>query len=300
MAIFGDDKKIQDQEHMPDAMKDALDRIKDSTTVNVGAMTNNGLNCGNIPEPIPFHNQAQCEVIYKNNNNAWIVLGRDRPGPKSSGYGGQGATQAGAIDMVVGKMGATKEGPKSNIYTDPNFAGDAARIYISQKTDIDKNFDLARGNVGLSEARSGIGIKADAVRVIGREGIKLVTGTSSNERTSGGGKRRVTYGIDLIAANDDDTVELEPMVKGTRLVSALKDMNARIDELNGLYSTLVIALIAHGHPPFMVPSPTLAIQGLVQCLIPAYGNKTELMINEMNNLSAFGGNWINSRFNRVN
>ena len=29
------------------------------------------------------------------------------------------------------------------MWLDPNFAFDAARIYISQKTDVDKNFDLA-------------------------------------------------------------------------------------------------------------------------------------------------------------
>jgi hypothetical protein len=40
------------------------------------------------------------------------------------------------------------------------------------------------------KARSGIGIKADGVRVIGREGIKLVTGRmqGTNEKNSVDGK----------------------------------------------------------------------------------------------------------------
>ena len=300
MGLFGKKKKVKNLDHIPAKMREAIE----GSPQQAEGVKGMGLNCENMPEPVPFLDQAESEKVVSNGNNAWIVLGRDRPGPKGSGYGGMGATQAGSIDLVVGRMGATKDGPKSNIYTQPNFAGDAARIYISQKTDIDKNFGLASGQVGLSVARSGIGIKADAVRVIGREGIKLVTGTSSRrERNSAGEKLKTTFGIDLIAGNDDETVELEPIPKGDRLVEALKDMNNRIDELNGLYTTLVTALISHVHPvAFGVagPSPNFAVQGLVQGMVPAYGNKIKIMADEINNYSAFGGNWINSRYNRVN
>ena len=293
--MFGKKKKVKNQEELPQEVKNQIENgYQSAGTVSMG------LNGQNIPEAVPFHDQADSEIVYKNANNAWIVLGRDRPGPKNSGYGGRGATQAGSIDLVVGKMGASKGGPKSNIYTDPNFAADAARIHISQKTDIDKNFGLVAGNVGLSVARSGIGIKADAVRLVGREGIKLVTGTGPKERNSAGEKLSTTYGIDLIAGNDDETLELEPMVKGRRLASALKDMNERIDELNGLYTTLVLALLTHGHPPYMVPSPSIIVQGISQCLVPAYGQKVKIMADELNNYTPFGGNWICSRHNRVN
>ncbi len=293
--MIGKKKKIKNLEGLPEEAKNQVE-----SGVQSSGTTTMGLNNQSIPEPVPFHDQADSEIVYKNANNAWIVLGRDRPGPKNSGYGGRGATQAGSIDLVVGKMGAAKDGPKSNIYTDPNFASDAARIHISQKTDIDKNFGLVAGNVGLSVARSGIGIKADAVRVIGREGIKLVTGTVPTEVNSAGEKLFTTYGIDLIAGNDDETLELEPIVKGQRLANALRDMNERIDELNGLYTTLVLALLAHSHPPFMVPSPTFAVMGLAQCLIPAYGQKVKIMVDEINNYTPSGGNWICSRHNRVN
>ena len=293
--MFGKKKKIKNQDELPQEAKNQINETHQSA-----GTSESGLNGQNILEPVPYHDQTESEVVYKNANNAWIVLGRDRPGPKNSGYGGRGATQAASIDIVVGKQGATKKGPRSNIYVDPNFAGDAARIYVSQKTDIDKNFGLVAGNVGLSVARSGIGIKADAVRLIGREGIKLVTGTGPKERNSSGEKLKTTYGIDLIAGNDDETLELEPIVKGRRLIEALKDMNDRIDELNGLYTTLVLALITHGHPPFMIPSPTFAAQGLATCLVPAYGHKVKLMADEINNYTPFGGNWICSRHNRVN
>ena len=96
-----------------------------------------GLSGTSMAEPVPKFNQADCEVVSKNDHNAWIVLGRDRPASRASGYGGEGATGAGTIDLVVGRMSWN---PKSDIYVDPNFESDAARIYISQKTDIDKNF----------------------------------------------------------------------------------------------------------------------------------------------------------------
>ena len=299
--MFGKRKKLKDLKGLPIESREQID----NNEVQSVGVQDSGLNGQNIAEPVPLHNQTPSETVYKNSNNAWIVLGRDRPGPKNSGYGGRGATGAGSIDLVVGKMGATKGGVKANTYVDPNFAGDAARIHISQKTDIDKNFGLVRGNVGLSEARSGIGIKADAVRVVAREGIKLVTGVGPKERNSSGEKVRTTYGIDLIAGNDDETLSLEPIPKGLRLVEALRDLNARVDELNGLYTTLVLALMAHTHvttiPGFATsPSPDFAVNGLVNGILPAFGHKIKIFMDEQNNLRPYGGNWICSRNNRVN
>ena len=81
------------------------------------------------------------------------------------------------IDIVVGRQSSVVGGADSDSVVHPNFFNDAARIYVSQKTDIDKNFaidhdtelSIFEGNVG----RSGIGIKADAVRLIGRESINM-------------------------------------------------------------------------------------------------------------------------------
>jgi len=301
MGLGGNKKPIKNQKELPEESKE---QIGNNEVQSVGVQ-DSGLNGQNLAEPVPFHNQADCETVIRGANNSWIVLGRDRPGPKNSGYSGRGSTGAGSIDLVVGKMGATKGGVKSNIYADPNFAGDAARIHISQKTDIDKNFGLVRGNVGLSQAKSGIGIKADAVRIVAREGIKLVTGVGPKERNSGGEKVKTTYGIDLIAGNDDETLTLEPIPKGLRLVETLRDLNARIDELNGLYTTIVLALMAHTHVTTLpgaltTPSPDFIVNGLVNGLIPAFGHKVKVFIDEQNNLQPYGGNWICSRHNRVN
>lgn len=311
---IGKKKKIKDIENLPDKFKEAIAKTKTQSEGTSGM----GLNNENMPEPIPYLNQAGCETVYKNNSNAWIVLGRDRPAGKASGYGGMGASGAGCIDLVVGRMSGAKDGPKSNIFVDPNFKGDAARIYISQKTDIDKNFDITAGNVGLVRARSGIGLKADGIRIMGREGIKLVTGM--DKKNSLGEKIKTTRGIDLIAGNDEDNAAtLEPIPKGTALVSALKDMNERIDEVNGMLNSFLMAqmqynitMATHFHiSPFLgiptSPSPTgllagcqATIQELINCYIPLYGHKVNLMLDEFNNLQPFGGGWICSRYNRVN
>lgn len=206
-------------------------------------------------EPIPNFIKANNETVYNGANNTWIVLGRDRPSNRLSGYGGIGHTQAGAIDIVVGRMGPS---PKSDVYVDPNFEIDAARIYISQKTDIDKNFKLANGKIGVAEAKSGIGIKADGVRVIAREGIKLVTGT--DPKNSQGGTIDATFGVDLIAGNmfgpkndkvlqifteplrqkaELQTAGLEPIPKGISLSFALDQLTDQVDSLSGLISAFL-------------------------------------------------------------
>jgi len=172
------------------------------------------------------------EKVVVGANNSWIVLGRDRPGKEFSGYGGLSDHGAGSIDIVVGRMGPR---PQCGVWVAPDFFQDAARIHISQKTDIDENFGLATGRVGASFARSGIGIKADEVRVVAREGIKLVTGTDFEN--SQGGVTDLQLGVDIIANNDD--TELQPMVKGDNLVFALHYMVDLIDETLSIMTSIL-------------------------------------------------------------
>ena len=53
--------------------------------------------------------------------------------------------------------------PRNDVFVDPDFEIDAARVYISQKTDVDKNFKLPNGSMGSSEAKSSVALKADRV-----------------------------------------------------------------------------------------------------------------------------------------
>lgn len=206
-----------------------------------------------LPENIPVLNKLASEDVWTN-GDSHIVLGRDRDSNDISGYGGKGHTSAHSIDLVVGrgscnpdlkqKLTETKSG---EVQIDPNFENDAARIFLSQKTDIDKYFglnsDIASGIVGESEAQSGIGIKADAVRVMARTGIKLVS--YSDKVDSSGFDITERKGIDLISLPEKEvSIEdlknnMQPIPKGDNLAKALEDIAKQLDILSGLFVNFV-------------------------------------------------------------
>jgi len=250
-------KKSFDNDNLSDNSLKELSQTPENVAKHAKGIAGDALH-----EPIPNYIKASNETVYSGANNTWIVLGRDRPSSKLSGYGGRGHTQAGSIDIVVGRMGSK---PQSGVFVDPNFEIDAARIYISQKTDVDKNFKLANGRVGPAEAKSAIALKADGIRIIGREGIKLVTGT--DPKNSQGGSIDTTFGIDLIAGNlggpkngrvlqiqttvDRQKNELrnpltgeinegmQPIPKGISLSFAIDQLTDHVDKLSGLMSAFL-------------------------------------------------------------
>lgn len=291
--------------------------------------------CGDpMIEPIPEFISTKSEKIIKNSNNSWIVLGRDRWGMRCSGYGGRGDTQAGSIDIVVGRMSANaveenSEGEK--IWVDPNFRTDAARIYISQKTDVDLNFGLAAGSIGSpglappdslpnpdltkKSPRSAIALKADGLRFIAREGIKLITRTDGFN--SQGGSIESIAGVDIIAGNDDS--DLQPMVKGKNLLEAFRRVVVHIDDLNGIVDSLLAhqttfneQLANHFHfSPFWgiatTPSPAAANAGIKTGIDHFSQTKRSLSLQKANlanfrltYLEQAGDKYINSRYNNSN
>jgi hypothetical protein len=204
----------------------------------------------------PEFDAASTEKVYSN-GNSWIVIGgQDRLGPKEAGGGGsRGHTGTDKIDIVVGRQSSA---PDVNTIAAPNPFTDAARIYISQRTDIDNNFGIDREDppqrkrlVGRkreanpfdgSTQRSAAAIKADAVRLIGRESIKIVTGKAKDypggpagETNSQGGKIRHVGHIDLIAGNNIQpgrkTNTLQPMVLGENLVAAIDGLTKIIEDV---------------------------------------------------------------------
>ena len=312
-------KKLVDQKKLGNELKDKIEANEAQSKGQMGK----GLNCGNIAEPIPKYEKAPCEKVIKNRNNAWIVLGRDRPFGKASGYGGQGATGAGSIDLVVGRKPLD---PK--IHTNPNFISDAARIYISQKTDIDKNMGLAKGRVGMSVARSAIGIKADAIRIVARRGIKLVTGPTQNDRkNSADEKTRTVLGIDLIAGNDDgdngflnplpsNRRKLQPIPLGLNTVDAIDDTLKRVEELGSIVNWMmvhmctafsILAAIPGAAPPIAatffnpgIPQPGAGPPGLVPLIGSYQAFNTNCDSVRFNYLKTPSKNYICSRNNRTN
>ena len=178
-------------------------------------------------EAVPKRINAPSEHVIEGANNTWIVLGRDRPASLGDGYGATGVNNAGAIDICAGMMAGSRTGAQQISNVHPNMASDAARIYISAKTDIDENFGLAdgkqqKGKEGSTKGKSGIGIKADGVRIVARaNGIKLITGkgnfnnTGVNGEVDSNGNALVPNdlgSIELIAGNDTTDIALSEII----------------------------------------------------------------------------------------
>jgi len=192
------------------------------------------------------------ELIKEGISQAAAQLGVDSPfgGPDAnmranlehdgppSGWGPARATHAGSIDLVVGRLSADPSGKllrlNSNDQFHPHFGTDAARIYISQKSNVDYAFHLAEGSAA-PESRSTVAMKADTIRLIGREGIKLVTSTDAYNSLAyhgdGAGKISSVIGIDLIAGNVD--ANLQPLVKGKALIQCLREILEEVGSLSG-------------------------------------------------------------------
>lgn len=262
-------------------------------------------------EPVPEFKSSPSEKVISGKNNTWIVLGRDRPGNLTTGFGAVGHTDAGSIDFVVGRRFDKKDNSSP---VDPNLALDAARVLIVSKTNVDDNFNLAAGSIGKIRKRSAAVLKADAVRVIARDGgIKLVTRTDfANSR---GGEAKYIHGIDLMAGNDDKG--LQPFVKGSNAVAALKELTDQVDSLAGLVNRLMdsqmiynTALATHVHPtPTPAGSPPSIELGVASGAVKI--NEASLMTDmikfklglipfKQQFLSPVGSQYINSMYNNTN
>jgi hypothetical protein len=281
-------KKIIDQLHLRGDKAEQAEKNK--------KFGKTGIAQGRTIEPEPFYEKAQTEKIITGDNNNFIILGQDRPGHKFTGFGAKGATQSSKIDLIAG-MGATfrhKNGtygpPNGETIINPNFAMDAARVYISQKSDLDRYMGLAEVDGQAPPGRSGIGLKADTIRIHARQDIKIVTGRArvqgvgkDGERLSTGGANDVVGTISLIAGNYTDGKgsplmnaldplkmfskaknKLQPIPKGDNLAECLEDMIDAMSQIaslvgqnSGLIQLMNTALTTHIHiVPTPIPLPT--------------------------------------------
>jgi|TARA_R100000951_G_scaffold115530_1_gene123919 hypothetical protein len=302
---IGQSRPSQSQEGLTEEQKLA----KQSSSQQDAGLIANGLNNDYLPEDIPIWDLAKAEeIIGGEKSNAFIILGRDRVGSKAGGHGGKGSSGAGSIHLIAGL--------NKNLKGNPNFITDAACIHISQLTDIDKNFGLAEGVVGSPKGRSGIGIKADGIRLVANEGIKIVTlGRGSDN--SFNNKVETTTGIDLIAGNYTD--DLEPMVKGLQVIKALNKIVNSLNDLSGIVNQFISAqttfntgVMTHTHvcapiPLVAMPDPLLVVGGatnlirsVVQCVAPTYLFNLSNTLGKVESLEPFGSEYICSRYNNVN
>ena len=170
--------------------------------------------------------------------------------------------------------------------------------------------------MGYSTAKSGIGMKADAVRIIGTEGIKLVTRTSSMNSKGGSAP---PSGIELIAVNDQEG--LQPMIKGDNMVEALSELEKRINEISSQVLNFMkaqisfnTAVVKHSHQGSAGPVPVVVLPDMA--LVPPatrcsfeitntmadnFKGRMNISINwHQKYLSPISAKYICSKYNKVN
>jgi len=227
----------------------------------------NGALCTEIPHDLednPTRFQAEAEkIVSRNNSNSYLIFGKDRMGDIFSGFGGIGMPNSNAIDIVAG-MGSSFEpvGKKTltkETVVDPNPFTDAARVYISQRTNLDGHFGITEGELYPLDALqgvSGIAMKADSVLVLGRRNVKIKAGQSHGDGLPVGGEKD-SHGTNLPDARIDIIADapLEPMVRGDKMLECVKGIYTQIQENRTLIIQLVAqllklrtALMLHTHP----------------------------------------------------
>ena len=233
-------------------------------------------------EPIiTFKRLPREQVIY--NDDSYIVLGGDRLCSQSDG--------------------------------NPSFKNDAARIYVSQRTDVDRSLDLPAGNVQSPTRRSAVAIKADGVRIVAREGIKLVTmGKGTVYPHDHDEKTKTFCGIDLIANNDDS--DMEPIAKANKVADTFEAVLDRIEGLSSLVENFLSAqmqfnkaITNHNHVAIIptTPSPQLIAMGNIASIRmlalvkgPMKSHRINCKMMRLNHLEPMTDSWIGSRYNFTN
>lgn len=258
---------------------------------------NPGVFCTKLDEPIPDYNGGACEKVYQGYNNSFIVLGRDRNESLSSGAGGGGLSACGSIDLVTGRGAVFSSMEGKPIAKDtsigPSFSTDAARVYITQKSlGIDGYFGLTAESPDLvgpsyekSYMKSAIGLKADHIRVIGREEIKLYCGGANWKSVNGGrwvehcsnGDKLSSPKIKLIAGNEE---RLQPTVLGDNLAEYLIAQNKLMTKTLNKISKIWVALAEISmNPTFPMP------QNIKRAFNEINGNLTTVINEHLNTFS---------------
>tara|TARA_R100001015_G_C4635188_1_gene203946 strand:+ start:1767 stop:2792 length:1026 start_codon:yes stop_codon:yes gene_type:complete len=258
--------------------KTVHDRLEKGDEVNSIPGDSGLLHSGAPRKHLTFREAQNNSVIQ--HYGSYLVMGTDRLGHLGTGAGASGFTGADAIDIVVGRganletteslAGDQPPGPAEGFIAGPLPTSDAARIYITSKSDIDKAFGLATAEREPHEGSnkhllSGVAMKADNVRMIARNNIKIVTGyndgyTGGKEKNSLGGDSGQAGTISLIGGNysGDETKYmglfsekgavskvsyLQPAIKGDNLAECLSAMFTYIDKVNAtLFNVMMVKI----------------------------------------------------------
>jgi hypothetical protein len=203
---------------------------------------------------VPRFRKRPGDVVLEGTNNSLIVLGTDRVGAIEK-KGVEFDDYAGSIDLVAGrgqtqetfgKVASTtsiqdadgkkkgseikKELNKSikDLQTkegDPDFTNDRSRILISQKTWVDRNFNLSDFNKNpkkkVTDSHDGdaaIVVKSDKIRLIARSDIEIIVTGFQNEVAPSGDRKKVenntTDNWASIIINSGGEIIIKPSSKG--------------------------------------------------------------------------------------
>ncbi len=256
-------------------------------------------------EKLPAFSRAPCERVYSRKEvilndktgerapgGARIVLTKDNYGSRASGLGGAGGTKCEAIDIVAGQLSSSRVIHTSTTKSRGNFAEDGARIYLTERGNINHYFATENTDklTAISDnLKSGIGIKADHTLVIGRERVRILAGLAKfngQERLVTGAKD-VNAKIEIGAITEDN---YQPAVRGENLVNYLyvmKDyidtLGAKVDNLEQELALYRIALAGHVHVVVgagpSTPSASAAAEGL-RGVRKLFGQKLDGVIEE--------------------
>ena len=232
--------------------------------------------CSNVDEKIPEFDKAPCEKVVEGNHNSFIILGRDRHASWESGTAGRGLLQCGSIDLVAGRgqliMANNKKENKEILsgveFVGPMFHSDAARIYITQKTeDIDYYFGLKPSGGPTSNMKSAVAAKADHIRIIGREKVRIYCGRGkytgfdpSVGETNCLGTRLRNQVIELQVGDQ----KLQPMVLGEKLVDYLKKKNEKERYIHNLLFSINRNLLALNSIVSTLPGAAVGLAPLMK------------------------------------
>ena len=264
-----------------------------------------------------------------------IVVGRVAPFPLSipgKTFGPLFNTKEDMKELALETLdGIDKEDNNQPFFTPhPQVAMDAARIYLSQMTDVDENFKISKNiftgvtvkipkknNKPVRTPASAVMLKADKLRMHARQDIKIVTGGAFEKTNSQGNEITKIGGIHLMAGNKAG--EQQPIPKGDDLCTMLDDLVKKLSQLAGIVFTLadtqikyntVLASHVH-HSPFygLMCTPSLTgkpygaatvVDQFTRVEAQIIALKTGLGSFKSKYIKAGSAKYINSRYNTTN
>lgn len=264
-------------------------------------------------EPVPRFVKRPGDALLQGSNNAMVVVGEDRTAEASSKPSNPGG--AGTVDIVVGRgrfVGAEGETPTGNaprtiknsrggLETDknpklngasgnksegnPDTLNDAARVYVSMKTDGDANFGtmpdaLPAPFTSFSEhkAASYIVGRADHLRLIARkDSANSINGTIRilKEGTVGDDQAALLMEQDGTMQLDGKVIYIgrtggkgpgaegaEPYIKFSDFKTLMTDI---LTDLSNFTTNLAASFASNTTPGFGAPCPQLTAASANEC-----------------------------------